>query len=56
MTGSIDDVPLSIPVFNISGAATFARLPVTIAFDTRREYLSALRHLLSRQQVPEGSL
>jgi hypothetical protein len=32
-TGPTDDVPLSIAVFNISGAATFAGLPVTVDFD-----------------------
>jgi hypothetical protein len=32
-TGPTDDVPLSIGVGNISGAATFAGLPVTIDFD-----------------------
>jgi hypothetical protein len=32
-TGPADDVPLSIAVFNISGAYTFAGLPVTIDFD-----------------------
>jgi hypothetical protein len=31
--GPTDDVPLTIAVFNISGAATFAGLPVTVAFD-----------------------
>jgi hypothetical protein len=31
--GPTDDVPLSIAVFNISGAYTFAGLPVTIDFD-----------------------
>jgi hypothetical protein len=32
-TGPTDDVPLSIGVGNISGAATFAEQPVTVAFD-----------------------
>jgi hypothetical protein len=32
-TGPTGDVPLTLAVFNISGAATFAGLPVTVAFD-----------------------
>jgi len=32
-TGPTGDVPLTLGVFNISGAATFAGLPVTVAFD-----------------------
>jgi hypothetical protein len=32
-TGPTDDVPLALAVFNISGAATFAGLPVSVAFD-----------------------
>jgi hypothetical protein len=31
--GPTNDVPLNLGVFNISGAATFAGLPVTVAFD-----------------------
>jgi len=31
--GPTDDVPLTLAVFNISGAATFAGQPVTVAFD-----------------------
>jgi hypothetical protein len=31
--GTTDDVPLTLAVANISGAATFAGLPVTVAFD-----------------------
>jgi hypothetical protein len=31
--GPTDDVPLTLGVFNISGAATFAGLPVAVAFD-----------------------
>jgi hypothetical protein len=31
--GPTDDVPISLGVANISGAATFAGLPVTVAFD-----------------------
>jgi hypothetical protein len=32
-TGPTGDVPLTLAVFNISGAATFAGLPVTVDFD-----------------------
>jgi hypothetical protein len=32
-TGPTEDVPLTLAVFNISGAATFAGQPVTVAFD-----------------------
>jgi hypothetical protein len=32
-TGPTGDVPFSLAVFNISNAATFAGLPVTVAFD-----------------------
>jgi hypothetical protein len=32
-TGPTDDVPLTLAVFNISQAATFAGLPVSVAFD-----------------------
>lgn len=32
-TGPTGDVPLTLAVFNISGAATFAGQPVTVAFD-----------------------
>jgi hypothetical protein len=32
-TGPTDDVPLTLGVFNISGAATFAGQPVTVSFD-----------------------
>jgi hypothetical protein len=32
-TGPTEDVPLSLAVFNISGAATFAGQPVSVSFD-----------------------